>query len=111
MNKNIFAPLSIASIIGGYFLNQYLMNINPLYATISLIFTVVVAFGLFYLSPQGKKFINFFNGVKQESKKIFYPNLSEVMNGFGVVLIFCTTFLVLIWLMDSVFMKLYQLTM
>lgn len=109
MIKNrLIIGLSILTLIGGYFIYNHMIQFNQNYALVTIISILVLATGIFSLSDEGRKFWNFFKDVKQEFKKIYFPKGKEVLNGLIVVFVFCVFFLILIGVMDTFFLKLYN---
>ena len=111
MKKDIFLPLSIASLVGGYFLHNFAQNINDLYGILSMVATALVFLSLFSFSTKGRQFWSFFKEVKEDSKKIYFPKLKETFEGLGVVVLFCSISLLIIWFYDGIFATLYHTLM
>lgn len=111
IKDKIFMSLAIINLFTGYFVYDYINRINSNYDLISLIGILAFSLLIFSFSTKGKSFWLFLGDIKKEFSKIYFPKMNEVLNGLKVVFLFVTSFMILIWLLDSMFLKLYQLTM
>lgn len=109
MIKNkIILTTSLISLFGGYFVYDYISRFHANYSIIAVLFIILISMGIFSFSLEGKRFWNFFSEVKLEFKKIYFPNIKEVMQGLGVVFVFCSVSMTLIWFLDGIFLNIYN---
>lgn len=111
IKDKVFMGLAIINLFTGYFVYDYISRINPNYEVISLMGILAFSLVIFSFSTKGKSFWLFLGDIKREFAKIYFPKMNEVLNGLKVVFIFVISFMIIIWLLDSMFLKLYQLTM
>ena len=109
MIKNkVYNSISGLILASGYFVYDYVLNVNANYSIIAMLLILSISLGVFSLSDQGKTFWLFFKGVKAEFGKIFFPKSNEILNGLFVVLLFSLVLMVIIGAMDHVFLNLYN---
>lgn len=111
LKDKIVNGLSIATLLSGYFVYEKIQSIDPNYSLIAMIGMIMISLMVFSLSKDGKRFWGFFKDVKVEFKKIHFPKFPEVVNGFFVVIVFCSVAMALIWFLDGVFLNIYNLLM
>lgn len=108
MIKNkIILTTSLISLLGGYFVYDYISRFYTNYSIIAVVFVMALSLSIFSFSLEGKRFWSFFGDVKREFRKIYFPKIGEVMEGLGVVFLFCSVSMSLIWFLDGVFLNLY----
>lgn len=108
VKDKILLTTSLLSLFAGYFVYDYVLKVFPDYSIISVVFTLLISLGIFSTSSKGKSFWSFFGETKKEFKKIYFPAFKEVLEGFVVVLIFCSVAMAIIWALDGVFLNLYN---
>ncbi len=108
VKDRILLTTSVLSLFAGYFVYDYILKVSPDYSIISIVFTFLISLGVFSLSNKGKSFWSFFGETRKEFSKIYFPAFKEVMEGFVVVLVFCSVAMAIIWLLDGVFLNIYN---
>lgn len=108
IKDKILLSTSVLSLIGGYFVYDYIFKTMPDYSIISIALTFLLSIGLFSLSNKGQSFWKFLGNTKQEFGKIYFPESKEVFEGFGVVIIFCCVSMAIIWFLDGIFLNIYN---
>jgi preprotein translocase subunit SecE len=111
IKDKIINGISFITLLSGYFVYDQVQSINPNYSILAMIAILLVSLGIFSFSTNGKDFWNFFKDVKSEFGKIHFPQFPEVVNGLGVVFIFCAISMAVIWFLDGIFLNAYNMLM
>lgn len=108
LKDKILLTTSTLSLVGGYFVYDHILRTAPDYSILTMVFVLLFSMGIFSFSNKGKGFWSFLGETKKEFSKIYFPAFNEVMQGFVVVMIFCSVAMAIIWFLDGVFLNIYN---
>jgi preprotein translocase subunit SecE len=89
--------LIVAGVTGFYVLRDSALVIRVL----SVLFGVVLAAGVFWMTASGKVFFGFTRDSVAEAKRVVWPTKKETMQTTGVVILFAVVMALFLWAVDA----------
>jgi preprotein translocase subunit SecE len=109
VDKGKFAA-AVLLIVAGLFGYYQWPDVSVLLRAGIIIVTVVAAGGLLLTTEQGRAFIAFASGARNEVRKVIWPTNRETMQGTLVVIVMVLIIGLYIWVLDTIsFWAVYDL--
>ncbi len=100
----IALALLFGAVMANTLLPKYWVAANDVWVRVGVILTsVIVAFGLLYITHQGKAFIQLLKESRIELRRVIWPTKAETTTTSWQVIVVVFVTAVLLWCLDSLF--------
>ncbi len=96
--KLLIAFLLIAAGVVGFYALQ---DSAAVLRVLSVLLGVMLAAGVFWTTPSGKRFFGFARDSVAEAKRVVWPTRKETMQTTGVVILFAVVMALFLWAVDA----------
>ncbi|MBI5008036.1 MAG: preprotein translocase subunit SecE [Nitrosomonadales bacterium] len=96
--KLLVAILLVAAGVAGFYV---LRDSALVLRVLSVLFGVMLAAGMFWMTASGKTFFGFTRDSVAEAKRVVWPTRKETMQTTGVVILFAIVMALFLWAVDA----------
>ena len=96
--KLLVAFLLVAAGVAGFYV---LRDSALVLRVLSVLFGVLAAAGMFWMTASGKVFFGFAQDSVAEAKRVVWPTKKETMQTTGVVILFAVVMALFLWAVDA----------